>query len=110
MCVFIVGLRKSGILAKRLVVVTELKVSVDSVALARSLETHPWFTVGRCSTDPKCWHVGRLHHRTRLLAAPEAAIERLGSIMNYQYEACAGLTPAQSVDRLLLDLWKHILH
>ena len=69
--------------------------------MSASLDKHKWFAVGN---DGKfCWHALRLHHRSRLLRAPETACEFIGSIMHQQFSANQDLAPAPLMDRVMLQ-------
>jgi hypothetical protein len=50
-------------------------------AVAASLDRHSWFSAPNSSSGQHCWGASRLHHRCRLLMAPDAACEGIGSLM-----------------------------
>jgi hypothetical protein len=50
-------------------------------AVAQSLDKHSWFSTPHSSSRQQCWGASRLHHRCRLLMAPDAACEGIGSLM-----------------------------
>ena len=89
-------------LKHKLVVVEEAIRKVDPGRVAASLDTDPWFSLGSADA-PHCWHAVRLHHRWRLFAAPEAAVERVGSVMANLWQDTQHLGPAGFMTRVLLQ-------
>lgn len=87
----------------KLVVVVRMDSKIDSSAVSEALDRFPYFSVGASERAPSAYQAALFHHRYRLLFAPSAAVERLGSILHQQYDAVQGLAPAALVDRVLLS-------
>lgn len=79
---------------------------LDHTAISTSLDRFSWFAAGDADGANRgrlCWHALRVHHRCRLLFPPEAACERLGSIMASLWHSSQGLAPGPLVDRVFLS-------
>lgn len=89
--------------SSRLVVIVGRQLEVDTAAICRALDKHPYFATGGVPNPEKsAWHALRLHHRGRVLRAPEAACERLGSMAHQLWEPSQHLAPSGLVQRLHL--------
>ena len=62
---------------------------VSPRAVAASLDRHSWFSSPN-SSGQHCWAAARLHHRCRLLMAPDAACEGIGSLMRLSWSSRRG--------------------
>ncbi len=100
----ILALRNKASPRCRLVIVRRVHLHVDSSAVSAALDAHPYFSCGASREYRSAWHAVRLHHRCRLLYAPEATCERMGSYMHYQFRGWKGgtLSPAVLVGRVML--------
>ena len=87
-----------------LVTACVLNFQLDPSVVSARLDADPYFACG----DPgnrSAWHAVRLHHRCRVLYAPEAACERIGSYMHYQFRQWKGgvVSPFVLMGRVLLE-------
>ena len=88
---------------RRLVYMWGEKVVVDPAAISSSIDAHSWFAVGSTTADKCAWHAARVHHRGRLMRAPETACEFVGSIIHRQFNETHGeLAPGPLMQRVLL--------
>ena len=71
------------------------ETKVNASAVSASIDACPFFS--QCT-----WHAVRVHHRSRLLFAPESACERLGSYMHQLWSSAMGLAPGPLIDCVLL--------
>lgn len=91
---------------------------IDVAAVAAALDKHAWFAVGaRAESSPNrgplphrrglearsAWAAARVHHRCRLLIAPDACCEAVGSMVRNQWNPKRGLTPVQVADGVFLS-------
>ena len=81
--------------AGRHVIVLARQTKVDPSAVSSSIDACPFF-----SKDT--WHAVRVHHRGRVLFAPESACERMGSFMHTIWNGQGALAPGPLIDRVLL--------
>ena len=81
--------------AGRHVIVLTRQTKVDPSAVSSSIDACPFF-----SKDT--WHAVRVHHRGRVLFAPESACERMGSFMHTIWNGQGALAPGPLIDRVLL--------
>ena len=90
--------------SRRLLVLLEKTEHViDANAVSRSLDGHSWFSNGAClASSTNCWHAVRVHHRCRLLRAPEQVCEQLGSMLHGLWDPSQHLDPLAMVSRLQL--------
>ena len=89
-----------------LVTVCAVNQQLDSTAVSARLDADPYFACGEPGAGhASAWHAVRLHHRCRMLYAPEAACERLGSYMHYQFRQWKGghVTPSVLIGRVFLE-------
>ena len=70
-------------------------------AVAASLDIESALS-GLCAGGRHCWHIARMHHRSRHMRGVEAACERWGSLIHSLWDDVAGLGPSRMVTRLLL--------
>ena len=82
-------------LAGRHVIVLARETKVDPSAVSSSIDACRFFSEGT-------WHAVRVHHRGRLLFAPESACERMGSFMHTIWNGQGALAPGPLIDRVLL--------
>lgn len=99
----------------RLVEVCQTLRIIDVASVAAALDQHSWFAVGaraEASADSSpgqaararsAWAAVRVHHRCRLLIAPDACCESVGSIVRSQWNPKRGLTPSQVADGVFLS-------
>jgi hypothetical protein len=76
--------RSSGspLVAGCLVEVARSLRNVSAAEVAAALDTNSWFGARPDQSSGRtCWAIVRLHHRCRLLMAPDAACESVGSFM-----------------------------
>ena len=81
--------------AGRHVIVLTRQTKVDPSAVSSSIDACPFF-----SKDT--WHAVRVHHRGRVLFAPESACERMGSFMHTIWNGQGAMAPGPLIDRVLL--------
>jgi len=100
----------------RLVEVVRSLCTVDAERVAAAIDCEPWFSIGReawpASSLPDfaervrsrgiAWHAARLHHRCRLLFAPDACCESIGSLIRRHWDPERGLSPAEVADGVFL--------
>ena len=70
-------------------------------ALAAALDLDPSFNRPGPALD-HCWHIVRVHHRTRQMRGVEACSERWGSLMHMLWDDVAASGPDRIATRLLL--------
>ena len=99
----------------RLVEVCHTLRFIDVASVAAALDQHPWFAVGAraeasAESSPgqaaharSAWAAARVHHRCRLLIAPDACCEAVGSLVRSQWNPKRGLTPTQVADSVFLQ-------
>ena len=94
-----------GVVGK-LVHIEAVEKELDWSAVSASVDSDPYFSrgavdargAGRRHRRPRnAWHAVRTHHHCRLLGVPEAACERVGSIMKHQWQK----NPRASVSALM---------
>ena len=98
--------------ARRLVRVVSRDIEVDVAAVSAAIDTHSWFSVGcrgdvhdadRCGRQLLFWRAASRHHRSRLLAPPDAACESLGSQVRWLWDQRAAcVSPTVFADKLHL--------
>ena len=78
--------------------------AVHAAAVASALDFFPWFSAvpDRIKDRPGCWAAARIHHRCRLLCAPDAACEGVGSHIRMMWDGRRGVGPAHVADAALL--------
>ena len=86
--------------AGRLVRVHTVLCHVDSTAVATSLDCDP--SMSQAVEGQHCWHVCRLHHRSRMLRGPESACERWGSLLHMLWDKVGGWGPHRMAARLFI--------
>ena len=101
----------------RLVEVVRGLCAVDAERVAAAIDCEPWFSIGQeawpDSAIPKfiervrnrrtlTWHAARLHHRCRLLFAPDACCESIGSLIRRHWVPERGLSPGEVADGVFL--------
>ena len=81
-----------------------LNFQLDPSVVSARLDADPWFACGDLG-NRSAWHVVRLHHRCRVVYAPEAACERIGSYMHFQFRQWKGgvVSPSVLMGRVLLE-------
>ena len=95
---------------RRLVRVIADETEVDISAVSAAIDMHSWFSVGRRGDVREqggrqylCWHVARLHHRSRLMAPPDAACESIGSQIRWLWDQRGGsISPTLFADKVHL--------
>ena len=96
-----------GVVGK-LVHIEAVEKELDWSAVSASVDTDPYGSRGppgalgagrrgKASRPRSAWHAVRTHHHCRLLGVPEAACERVGSIMKHQWQK----NPRASVSALM---------
>ena len=88
--------------SRKLVYVSDARTVVDSHAICLVLGRHPYFCTGAGLDEApeeskSCFHAVRLHHRCRVMRAPESACEHLGSLAHGLWEPSQGLDPSSVV-------------
>ena len=94
-----------------LVVGNEHELKVHPMKITSSLDAEPWFALGGASEVApldSAWHVLRVHHRWRLMAAPEASVERIGSLMSFIWKSEQHPDPASFMNKVAL-LQAHVM-
>lgn len=101
----------------RLVEVVRRLCTVDAERVAAAIDCEPWYSIGKeawpASSLPDfaehvrrrgamAWHAARLHHRCRLLFAPDACCESIGSLIRRHWDPERGLSPAEVADGVFL--------
>lgn len=101
----------------RLVEVVRRLCTVDAGRVAAAIDCEPWFSIGKeawpASSLPDfaehvrrrgamAWHAARLHHRCRLLFAPDACCESIGSLIRRHWDPERGLSPSEVADGVFL--------
>ena len=88
---------------RRLVEAQQVVWRIDTAAVAAALDTHTWFAIGGEGGHTAAWHACRVHHRCRLLFAPDSPCERMGSLLRLLWDQrSSSAYPSYSTDRLLL--------
>ena len=75
---------------------------IQPSSIAASLDCDPFFSLGS-EEDSHAWHAAKVHHRWRLFAAPEAAVERVGSMMSNLWSNSQHLMPEALMGRVLMQ-------
>ena len=88
--------------SRKLVYVSDARTVVDSHAICLALDRRPYFCTGAGLDEApeeskSCFHAVRLHHRCRVMRAPESACEHLGSLAHGLWEPPQGLDPSSVV-------------
>jgi len=81
--------------AGRHVIILTKQTKVNPSAVSSSIDACRFFS-------ERTWHAVRVHHRGRLLFAPESACERMGSFMHTIWNGQGALAPGPLIDRVLL--------
>ena len=94
-------------MGQKLVVIRDVKTSVNVGAISEAIDRHAYFCTGALPgeapvTEQSAWHACRVHHRGRVLRAPEAACEHLGSLAHQVWDPSQGLSPAPLIQRVHL--------
>ena len=89
-----------------LVHVESIEREIDGSAVSAALDADPSFAVGGPAAGNaqhlSAWHAARIHHHCRSMGAPEAACERVGSLMSMRWTKRRGLGPGELMDEVLL--------
>ena len=92
----------SAELQGKVVIVEDVIEKLDATAVSSSLDLQPYFAMGADASEQHSWHASRCHHRWRLFSAPEAAVERTGSVMQRLFDSRQNLAPAPLMARAFL--------
>ena len=79
------ALPSGGCLGK-LVYVRAAKYELDPSLISASIDSDPYFALGKEGSGFPAWHAARLHHRCRSMGSSEAVCERIGSLLQRAWQ------------------------
>ena len=94
---------------RKLVYIVDLSSRVNAAAVCQALDKYPFFTTGagtdeRPDPNRSAFHATRIFHRCRVMRAPEAACEHMGSLAHHLWQPSQGLDPSSVAAQLLLAM------
>jgi hypothetical protein len=81
-------------------------LELDLSCVSRSIDSDPFFSRDGPGNDPRCgstaWHAVKVHNFCRVMGAPDACCERVGSLMESAYSKRTKASVSHLMDEVLL--------